>query len=57
MTAIPFDDWLCLALRLGLMPAAFWRLSLKEWRALTAIGGAAVLDRTALEALRARFPD
>lgn len=57
MTAIPFDDWLRLALRLGLTPAAFWRLSLKEWRALTAIGSEAVLDRTALEALRAKFPD
>lgn len=57
MTAIPFDDWLRLALRLGLMPAAFWHLSLKEWRALTAVSGETVLGRTALEELRARFPD
>jgi uncharacterized phage protein (TIGR02216 family) len=35
----------------------FWRLSLKEWRALTAPAGAGVLDRAAFDALAAQLPD
>lgn len=38
-------------------PQAFWRLSLVEWRALTEVPVAPVLDRAALDALIARFPD
>lgn len=51
-------DWrsaLRAALRLGLTPEDFWRLSLVEWRALT--GGAAGLSRSELLALLERFPD
>jgi uncharacterized phage protein (TIGR02216 family) len=58
MTA-PDTDWpaaLRAALRLGLAPADFWRLSLAEWRALTG-GAVPVLSRARLEALMARFPD
>lgn len=44
-------------LRLGLTPESFWRLSLREWRALTEAPAAPVLDRAALDALIARFPD
>ncbi|ABI65221.1 hypothetical protein Mmar10_0928 [Maricaulis maris MCS10] len=44
-------------LALGLVPEQVWRLSLVEWRALTAFGGQAPLDRAGLEALRTRFPD
>ncbi|RKQ95252.1 phage tail assembly chaperone [Maricaulis maris] len=44
-------------LALGLMPDALWRLSLVEWRALTAASGPPPLDRAGLDALRARFPD
>uniref|UniRef100_B0SVY9 Phage tail assembly chaperone n=1 Tax=Caulobacter sp. (strain K31) TaxID=366602 RepID=B0SVY9_CAUSK len=45
------------SLRLALPPEAFWRLSLAEWRALTEAPVAPVLNRTALDALIARFPD
>lgn len=45
-------------LALGLVPEQVWRLSLVEWRALTAAtGDQAQLDRAGLAALRARFPD
>lgn len=46
-----------LALSLGLPPDAFWRLSLKEWRALTEAPPAPVLGRADLSALIARYPD
>lgn len=52
-------DWpaaLRLALRLGLTPQAFWRLSLIEWRALTG-GTGPVLNRAALDTLIKRYPD
>lgn len=42
---------------LGLTPAAFWRVSLKEWRALTAAETAPALDRPGFEALAAAWPD
>lgn len=57
MSGIPFDAWLRLAVRMGISPHDFWRLSLREWRALTAPAGPAPLGRVELEALRARFPD
>jgi uncharacterized phage protein (TIGR02216 family) len=44
-------------LRLAIAPEAFWRLSLVEWRALTETPAAPALDRAALDALIARFPD
>jgi len=44
-------------LELGLPPEAFWRLSLAEWRALAQAPAAPTLDRAALDALVARFPD
>ncbi|MBO9545696.1 phage tail assembly chaperone [Caulobacter sp.] len=46
-----------LAMSLGIAPEAFWRLSLKEWRALTETPAAPVLTRTDLSALIARYPD
>lgn len=46
-----------LALSLGIAPEVFWRLSLKEWRALTEVPPAPVLTRTDLSALIARYPD
>lgn len=54
----PWPDLLRLAaLRFQIPPEAFWRLSLAEWRALTAEGAAPVLDRTGFEALTGRYPD
>jgi uncharacterized phage protein (TIGR02216 family) len=44
-------------LRLSIAPEAFWRLSLVEWRALTETPAAPILNRAALDALIARFPD
>lgn len=46
-----------LALRMGVTPEAFWRLSLKEWRMLTGAGEAAGMSRAELERLTARWPD
>jgi uncharacterized phage protein (TIGR02216 family) len=43
--------------QMALSPEAFWRLSLAEWRALAEAPSAPVLDRAALDALIARFPD
>ncbi|MCC6919419.1 MAG: phage tail assembly chaperone [Alphaproteobacteria bacterium] len=40
----------------GLAPAAFWRLSLREWRALTA-DAVAPLRAEELKALMAAWPD
>lgn len=57
MTPAPWGAWLSAALRLGLAPAAFWRLSLREWRLLTAPGPAAPMTRADLAALAQRFPD
>jgi uncharacterized phage protein (TIGR02216 family) len=44
-------------LGLAIPPEVFWRLSLAEWRALTEAPAAPVLNRAALDALIARFPD
>lgn len=46
-----------LALSLGLPPEAFWRLSLVEWRMLTAAPPSPVLTRAGLADLIARYPD
>lgn len=47
------------ALAMGVAPEAFWRLSLKEWRMLTApvAAEAPPLDRAGFAALAARWPD
>ncbi len=42
----------------GLSPDAFWRLSLKEWRALAGQpSGLSPLNRADLEALIGAYPD
>jgi uncharacterized phage protein (TIGR02216 family) len=46
------------AVALGVSPEAFWRLSLKEWRMLTAVAGKAVpMGRAEVEALMQAWPD
>lgn len=45
------------AVAFAVPPAAFWRLSLKEWRALAGEPASPVLARPGLAALMARFPD
>lgn len=57
MTETPWAAWLAAALGVGLAPSQFWRLSLKEWRALISPAPEAALDRAAFDALAARFPD
>lgn len=52
----PWRAMLAAALCLGITPDRFWRLSLVEWRALTAPAPEA-LPRTAFDALSSRFPD
>jgi uncharacterized phage protein (TIGR02216 family) len=45
-------------LELGLTPEAFWRLSLAEWRALTAVPEQdRGLSRSQFDALSALYPD
>lgn len=51
----PWGRWLAAAFAAGLTPEAFWRLSLKEWRAL--LGPRGAMDRAGFEALARRFPD
>lgn len=54
------DGWavrLRAAARMGIAPEAFWRLSLAEWRALTAGDGGAALGRRELDALMRDHPD
>lgn len=53
----PWRTWLARAMALGLAPAAFWRLSVAEWRALAGDAAAHLLDRAGFEALAAQFPD
>ncbi len=48
---------LAAALRCGVTPAYFWRLSLREWRALAAPVGEDTLTRAAFTALARKFPD
>lgn len=43
--------------RLRIAPEAFWRLSLAEWRALTAEDGREALSRAAFESLLVAHPD
>jgi len=54
----PWGEMLRLALTMGLAPEAFWRLSLKEWRMLTAPAeGSAPLRRAALDRMMEGWPD
>ncbi|ATQ44907.1 phage tail assembly chaperone [Caulobacter mirabilis] len=45
------------ALRFGLAPEVFWRLSVVEWRALAEDAAPQTLTRTALDALVRAYPD
>lgn len=56
MSPAPWEPWLRRAVQLGIAPAAFWRLSVREWRAL--LGPAhGPLSRAEFDLLRQRFPD
>lgn len=55
--ATPWGAMLSAAGQLGVAPNLFWRLSVREWRALTAAATPERLSRVTLEALAQRFPD
>jgi len=52
----PWPALLFNAQRLGVAPAQFWRLSLREWRALITSPDAG-LSRAAFEQLARTYPD
>ena len=55
---MPWGEMMRVALRMGVGPEGFWRLSLKEWRMLTEVGRiASPLGRRDLEAMEAAWPD
>jgi uncharacterized phage protein (TIGR02216 family) len=55
---IPWDGWMAHGLgRLGLPPTEFWRMSVREWRAVLGQGRAAALSRAELETLMKEHPD
>ena len=45
------------AATMGIAPEAFWRLSLKEWRMLTATTGPAPMGRRELDEMMRAWPD
>lgn len=54
----PWSEMLQTATRFGLAPPAFWVLSLREWRLLTAPQvGKEPLGRVVFERLAERWPD
>lgn len=53
----PWADWLRAGIAAGFQPEHFWRLSVKEWRALSAPQIPHAFDRATFYALAARFPD
>jgi len=60
-TALPDDvhliDWLRYAIRVGVRPSEFWRLTPAELRLVLGQDGQAPLSRARLEELAAAFPD
>lgn len=54
--ATPWRTLLAVAASLAIAPAQFWRLSLKEWRALVSPQRSG-LSRDAFQALIEQFPD
>jgi uncharacterized phage protein (TIGR02216 family) len=55
--ATPWRAWLSDAVQMGLPPTVFWRLSVLEWRQLSARENAQPLDRAALRTLMTTYPD
>lgn len=54
----PWAEMLRMAARAGVTPAAFWRLSLKEWRMLTErSAGPEPMGRGAFERMAEAWPD
>lgn len=49
--------WLHIAMRLGVPPQDFWRLSVIEWRAILQAADHAALSRADLAHLMGAYPD
>ncbi|MEM7766443.1 MAG: phage tail assembly chaperone [Pseudomonadota bacterium] len=54
---MPWAEMMRAALRLGIAPQAFWRLSLREWMWLSEAAPGAGLNRSGLAALMEDHPD
>lgn len=54
---IPWGAWLRMASQMGVAPAQFWALSVREWVLLTAHDPFPSLGRSGLETLMTSFPD
>ena len=52
-----WGEMMRLAVRLGVTPERFWRLSMREWRWLAGPGEAAAMTGAELERLVERWPD
>ena len=58
MTGEVWGAMLRQALGIGIMPEAFWRLSLREWRMLTeSVGEGVSLPRGVMDEMMERWPD
>lgn len=56
MAAQHWPVWLKAAVRMGLQPSEFWRLSLREWRMLLRQQGeGSAMDKARLNALKQQF--
>jgi uncharacterized phage protein (TIGR02216 family) len=57
MSGTPWSGLMAAAVRLGLSPEAFWRVSVREWRLIVGGAGGAGMGRHELERLAMMFPD
>ncbi len=55
---MPWAEMMQAAVRMGISPDGFWRLSLKEWRMLTVeVGGAVPMGRQDFQRMVEQWPD
>ena len=57
LSSTPWGEHLRVAMTMGVSPAVFWSLSLREWRLLTDETGQTGLRTAELASLMAAFPD
>ena len=56
-TRVPWAEMLQTALRMGVRPADFWALSLREWQAICGRAKKCSFRKSDLSALISAFPD